>query len=345
MTGTRQIDDTGARVGNADRVAASNKQFVANTERYRRELLAHCYRMVGSVHEAEDLVQETYIRAWRGYRRFEGRSSVRTWLYAIATNVCLDTLGEHRHRVLPSGLGGAYQGPDAPPDPEAGAGLSWLQPLPDALVAPLAGDPESYVIDRESLRLALVASLQYLPTRQRAILILREVLAFTAVETAKMLGTTPAAVKTGLQRARARLTELDAAPEDLIEPTDARARTLLAGYIAAFEHSDVSLLEQVLRADATLEATPYKNWYAGRVACMRQLEKYILGSPEDWYMLPTQANGQPAAVAYHRDADGLLAPYGVAVLTPTATGVTSVVAFQDPTLVAKFGFPHTPAPR
>ncbi|MVU83399.1 sigma-70 family RNA polymerase sigma factor [Nocardia sp. ET3-3] len=344
MTRDRRAAVRAAR-GKTDSDVAADRRFVAETERHRRELLAHCYRMVGSVHEAEDLVQETYIRAWRGYARFEGRSSIRTWLYAIATRVCLDALADDRRRLLPAGLGDPYQGPDAPPDPDTGSGISWLQPLPDALIADSADDPESSVIDRESLRLALVASLQHLPARQRAILILREVLAFTAAETATMLGTTPAAVKAGLQRARLRLTELDTAPDDLIEPTDPRARTLLAGYIAAFEHSDVTLLEQVLRADATLEATPYKNWYAGRAACMRQLERYVLGAPGDWRMLPTRANGHPAVIAYHRDGDGPPTPYGVAVLTPTATGVTRVIAFQDPSLVAAFGFPATPTPR
>ncbi|TQM31100.1 RNA polymerase subunit sigma-70 [Nocardia bhagyanarayanae] len=343
MTGARQHAETEASRRSGANAEVLNERFVADTERYRRELLAHCYRMVGSVHEAEDLVQETYIRAWRAYPRFEGRSSVRTWLYTIATNACVDTLSDHRRRVLPSGLRGAYRGPDAPPRLDGEAGLSWLQPMPDALIATSVGDPESHVIARESLRLALIASLQHLPVRQRAIVILREALAFTAGETAKILGTTPAAVKTGLQRARARLAELDTTPEDLIEPTDRRARTLLAGYIAAFEHSDVSLLEQVLRADATLEATPFENWYAGREACMRQLEKYVLGAPGDWRMLPTQANGQPAVVTYHRDADGVLVPYGVAVLTPTTTGVSRVVAFKDPTLVAVFGFPETPS--
>ncbi|MFE3188222.1 RNA polymerase subunit sigma-70 [Nocardia sp. NPDC059240] len=319
----------------------SDERFVADTERYRRELLAHCYRMVGSVHEAEDLVQETYIRAWRGFAAFEGRASVRTWLYTIATNVCTTALGDHRRRVLPAGLGGAYEGPDTPPNPEAGNGISWLQPLPDALITPSADDPEASVIDRESLRLALVASLQHLPARQRAILMLRDVLAFSAAETAEMLGTTTAAVKTGLRRARARLTDL-ADPADLLEPTDPRAQALLEGYIAAFEHSDAHLLEQVLRADATLEATPFKNWYAGKLACIRQLRKYVLGAPGDWRMFPALANGQPAVVTYHRDEHGTMAPYGAAVLTLTATGISRVVAFQDSTLVSAFGFPAAP---
>ncbi|MFF2554447.1 sigma-70 family RNA polymerase sigma factor [Nocardia sp. NPDC058058] len=321
---------------------AQNDSFVTDTEPHRRELLAHCYRMVGAIHEAEDLVQETYIRAWRAYRKFEHRSSIRTWLYAIATNVCLDALGDHRHRVLPSGLGDPYQGPATPPDPDSTGEFSWLQPLPDALLTPSASDPEALVIDRESLRLALVASLQHLPPQQRAILMLREVLAFSTAETAQILGTTRASVKSGLQRARTRLAELQPNPTDLIEPSDPRTRTLLDGYIAAFEHSDSTLLEQVLRADATLEATPFKNWYAGRIACIRQLSTYILGNPGDWRMLPTRANNQPAVVTYHRNAGGVLTPYGVAVLTATPTGITGVVAFQDPNLVAAFGFPPEP---
>ncbi|MFB8003526.1 sigma-70 family RNA polymerase sigma factor [Nocardia sp. NPDC056000] len=321
---------------------ALNTRFVTDTEPHRRELLAHCYRMVGSVHEAEDLVQETYIRAWRAYRKFEHRSSTRTWLYAIATNVCLDALTDHRHRVLPSGLGGPYRGPTTPPDPDSTGEFAWLQPFPDALLTPPANNPETLVIDRESLRLALVASLQHLPPQQRAILMLREVLAFSTAETAQILGTTRASVKSGLQRARTRLAELHSTPTDLIEPSDPRARTLLAGYIAAFEHSDTNLLEQVLRADATLEATPFKNWYEGRTSCIRQLSTYILGTPGDWRMLPTLANNQPAVITYHRNPQGILTPYGVAVLTPTPTGITRVVAFQDPNLVAAFGFPPTP---
>ena len=162
------------------------------------------------------------------------------------------------------------------------------------------------MIARESLRLALIASLQHLPARQRAILILREVLAFSAAETADILGTTTAAVKSGLQRARARLDELEPEPEELLEPTDQRARALLDGYIAAFERSDAGLLEQVLRADATLEATPFRDWQAGRAKCIHMLDAYVLGAPGDWRMIATTANGQPAAVVYHRDADGAL---------------------------------------
>jgi RNA polymerase sigma-70 factor (ECF subfamily) len=309
-------------------------RFSAETERFRRELLAHCYRLVGSAQDAEDLVQETYLRAWRAYAGFEGRASVRSWLYKIATNVCLTALEARRVRVLPSGLAGPGHEPDRPV-----ADVSWLEPLPDHWVTTDAGDPAATVVARESIRLALVASLQHLPSRQRAILLLREVLAFSAPETAEILGTTTAAVKSGLQRARARLDELQAAPGDLLEPTDRRARALLDGYIAAFERADAGLLEHVLRVDATLEATPFRGWVAGREHCLRLLETDVLGAPGDWRMLATAANGQPAAVAYRRDADGTLRASDVVVLAATASGVSRVVAFHDPDLVVRFGFP------
>jgi RNA polymerase sigma-70 factor (TIGR02960 family) len=320
------------------REGADQDRFAAETERFRRELLAHCYRMVGSAHDAEDLVQETYLRAWRSYAGFEGRASVRAWLYKIATNVCLTALEPRRIRVLPSGLTRPDDGPGRPPSHVTGE-VSWLEPLPDRLVAP--EDPAATVIARESLRLALIASLQHLPARQRAILILREVLAFSAAETAEILGTTAAAVKSGLQRARARLDELEPASEALLEPTDERARALLDGYIAAFERADAGLLEQVLRTDATLEATPFREWQAGRVNCVHMLDTYVLGAPGDWRMIATTANGQPAAAVYHRDPDGAYRANGVVVLAATATGVTSVVAFHDdPALVEMFGLPE-----
>ena len=313
-------------------------RFAAETERFRRELVAHCYRMVGSAHDAEDLVQETYLRAWRSYAGFEGRASVRSWLYTIATNVCLTALEPRRIRMLPSGLSGPS---DRPPTPVAPGEVSWLEPLPDRWI----DDPAATVVARESLRLALIASLQHLPARQRAILILREVLAFTAPETAEILGTTTAAVKSGLQRARARLNELQPAPEELLEPTDPRARTLLDGYIAAFESSDARLLEQVLRTDATLEATPFREWQAGRERCIHLLEAYVLGAPGDWRLIATTANDQPAAIVYHRDAAGTLRAHGIVVLAPTPTGVSRVIEFHDPALVVLFGFPDTLADR
>jgi RNA polymerase sigma-70 factor (ECF subfamily) len=316
------------------------ERFAAETDRFRRELLAHCYRMVGSAHEAEDLVQETYLRAWRSYGGFQGRASIRSWLYKIATNVCLTALEPRRIRLLPSGLAGPDDRPDRPPSPIAPGKISWLEPLPDAWIAPPDDDPAAAVIKRESLRLALIASLQHLPARQRAILILREVLAVSAAETAEVLDTTTAAVKSGLQRARARLAELEPNPEDLLEPTDQRARALLDGYVVAFERSDAGLLQEVLRADATLEATPFREWQAGRAMCIHVLDAYVMGAPGDWRMSATIANGQPAAVVYHRDADGVLRADGAVVLAPTVTGISRVIKFHDPALVLVFGFPE-----
>lgn len=295
-------------------------RFTAETERYRRELVAYCYRMAGSASDADDLVQDTYLRAWRAYAGFEGRASMRSWLYKIATNVCFSALESRRTRVLPNALGEANI--DRPPT-DIATDVSWLEPYED---------PAATLIARESVRLALIASLQYFPPRQRAIFILRELLAFSAEETAELLDTTVAAVKSGLQRVRARLDELAPNREELLEPTDPRAQELLAGYIAAFERSDASLLVRVLRADATLEATPFRDWANGRENCIRLLA-FIMGSPGDWKMTPTIANGQPAARVFRRDEHGAMQPNGIVVLSVTATGVSRVVAFHhDPRL-------------
>jgi RNA polymerase sigma-70 factor, ECF subfamily len=311
--------------------------FVQETEPFRRELLAHCYRMLGSVADAEDLVQETYLRAWRSYAGYQGRSSVRTWLYRIATNACLTALAKQRRRVLPSDR---Y---DAEPDPGtaaelAGPEVSWLQPVPDALVTPESADPAVIVAARESLRLALIASLQYLPPSQRAVLVMRDVLDFPAAEVAVILGTSTASVKSALQRARARLRERLPAADQVTEPSAPHARALLAAYIAAFENADVAALERLLLADVTLEATPMRSWFAGRDACVPFLRDHVLGSPGEWRMLPTSANGQPAAAEYTRDSRGHYQPYGVVVLTVTQDGISRVTSFGDPGLLTVFGF-------
>ncbi len=307
-------------------------------EGHRRELTAHCYRMLGSIHDAEDVVQETYLRAWRSYDGFEGRSSVRTWLYQIATNRCLTELARSdRRRVLPSGLG------DPEPDPGvrlevAGTGINWLEPVPDARVISDSADPAAIVTAREGLRLALVASLQHLPPRQRAVLVLRDVLAYPATDVAIMLDTTTASVKSALQRARARLGELALAEDRIIEPTAPRARELLDKYMAAFEAADAAALERLLTQDVTLEATPLRTWFAGRTTCIPFLRDHLLGSPGDWRMLATSANGQPAAAAYRRDEHGIYQPYGMCVLTVTAAGIRRISSFGDPGLLAVFGF-------
>jgi RNA polymerase sigma-70 factor (ECF subfamily) len=314
-------------------VRHDSTDFASRTEPFRRELLAHCYRMLGAVDEAEDLVQETYLRAWRSYAGFEGRSSIRTWLYQIATNACLTALGRSGRRPLPSGLGapGADHATSAGPD-------IWLQPIPDALVTPESEDPAALTVRRETLRLALIASVQYLPPRQRAVLLLCEVLAFPAADVAEMLGTTTTAVKSALQRARAAIAQASPAPEQIIEPSGPEARELLDRYIAAFENADAAALKELLRQDATLELPPSATWYARDDAIATAVAG--LGSPGDWRMVPTAANGQPAAAAYLRGADGVYRAYAIVVLTVTAGGIVKIVVFGDTALFTAFGMPE-----
>ena len=310
-------------------------EFANLTEPFRRELLAHCYRMLGSVDDAEDLVQETYLRAWRSYARFEGRSSLRTWLYQIATNACLSTLKHSARRPLPSGLGAPGEDPLAPL--AAGPETRWLQPIPDAMLATGSGDPAAIAVSREGLRLALIAAWQTLPARQRAVLILREVMAFPAAEVAEILGTTTVAVKSTLQRARARLEQIAPRADQVTEPAEPEARALLDRYIAAFENADAEALQQLLRDDATLELPPSPTWYAGDDAAAHAVAG--LGLPGDWRMVPARANGQPAAAAYHRSADGTYQAYGIVVLTVTSTGIARIVVFADSGPFARFGLP------
>ncbi len=319
--------------------------FVQDTEPLRRELFAHCYRMLGSIQDAEDLVQDTYLRAWRSYGGFQGRSSVRTWLYQIATNACLTALARRDRRVLPSGYCDAEPDPQPPPE-GADPGVAWLDPVPDALVTPDSADPAVIVAARDGLRLALIASLQYLPPRQRAVLVLRDVLEFPAAEVAVMLGTTVASVKSALQRARAPLAEVSPAADRVTEPSEPAARVLLDRYIAAFENADTAALEQLLVADVVLEATPLRTWFAGRKTCIPFLSRHVLTNPGDWRMLVTAANGQPAAAVYVRTGTGPLQPYGICVLTVTRAGISRVSSFGDPGLIPVFGFrSDRPAPQ
>jgi RNA polymerase sigma-70 factor, ECF subfamily len=310
--------------------------FIRDTEPFRRELLAHCYRMLGSAHDAEDVVQETYLRAWRGYREFENRSSVRTWLYRIATNACLTALAHGSRRVLPSGLGGPTDDPGTEPVPAPG--VPWLQAIPDAWVT---DDPAAVVTSRESLRLALVASLQHLPAQPRAVLLLRDVLAFPAADVAVMLDISLAAVKSALQRARARMREVAPSADEVVEPTEPRARELLEKYMTAFENADTTLLEEALRHDAALEMVGSRTWFSGRASCLPFLAG-VVGVHGDWRMIAIAANGQPAAAAYRRDADGVLRAFGIATLDVTASGIARIVVFGDPGLVTLFGLPLIP---
>jgi RNA polymerase sigma-70 factor, ECF subfamily len=323
--------------------ASGDDEFVRRTEPYRRELVVHCYRMLGSLADAEDAVQETYLRAWRSFDSFEGRSSVRTWLYRIATNTCLTARQHHSRRVLPSGLGAPSDDPSAPPN-SADPDVAWLGPIPDTLIGSDAADPASIVATRDSVRLALIAGMQYLPSRQRAVLILRDVLAFPAAEVAEMLDMSVVAVKSALQRARALLREAAPMDDEAAEVTEPEHRQLLEHYITAFQNADAAALEKLLRKDAMLEAPPLRTWYSGIRFCMPYMAKHVLGSPGHWRMLPTSANGQPAVAVYYRGSDGTYLPYGIAVLTVTAEGISHITAFGDPDLINAFGFPSTLAP-
>ncbi|MEH1129574.1 RNA polymerase subunit sigma-70 [Micromonospora sp. CPCC 206061] len=283
-------------------------------ERERRGLFAHAYRMLGAYHEAEDVVQDTYVRALRGWETFERRSSVRTWLYRIATNVCLNVIEGRGRRVRSFGL--------APDDLAEGQFGPWLEPFPT--------DPADLVTARESVRLAFVAGLQHLTPRQRAVLLLREVLVFSAAETGEVLGMSVPAVKSALQRARARLDEAAPARDDVLDATSPRARELLARYMAAWETSDADAFREVLRVDAAIEPVGSGTSYAGREACLA-FATPSMGPAGAWRMVATEANGQPAAVAWFHGE-----PYGVAVLTVAQDGIVAITLFGDPTLAKTF---------
>jgi RNA polymerase sigma-70 factor, ECF subfamily len=305
---------------------------------YRKELLAHCYRMLGSVDEAEDQVQETLLRAWRSYGDFEGRSSLRTWLYRIATNSCLRALETRARRPLPSGLGEAALDPGAP---VSGPGLDvpWLQPMPDARVGSGAADPASVVVSRAGMRLALIAALQYLPGRQRAVLILRDVLGWRAAEVAGLLGTSTAAANSALQRARAHLATLAPAEDEISEPDDPGLRELLDRYATAFEKADVAALTALLREDAVLEMPPLLTWFAGREVIGEFFARQVLRAPGQFRMRPVAANGQPAFAAYLDGGGGRYQAHAIQVLAVSGGRVGRIVSFNDAELFPAFGLP------
>jgi len=308
--------------------------FLSQADPYRRELLAHCYRMLGSVHDAEDLVQETYLRAWRAFDRFEGRSTLRTWLYRIATSACLTALESRSRRPLPTGLGGPGEGAGLPLEerPE----VPWLEPIPTG------DDPAAIVTSRESMRLAFIAALQHLPPRQRAVLILRDVLAWRAAEVAELLETSTAAVNSALQRARAQLHEVAPTPEDVTEPDEERTRELLERYVAAFERKDVDAIVALLAADAVWEMPPFATWFQGPAQVSKHLVGQCPGGPGDFRFVPTSANGEPALAMYLRsEADGVFHPFCLQVLTVSGASFSHVVSFFDHRLFDTFGLPGT----
>jgi RNA polymerase sigma-70 factor (ECF subfamily) len=311
--------------------------FADLTDRFRGELLAHCYRMVGSADEAEDLVQETYLRAWRSFDRFEGRSSVRTWLYRIATNVCLTEVERRGRRPLPSGLGAPTDDPEVPlvTAPE----VPWLQPFPDARLAGAQQDPAAMAASRASIRLAFVAALQYLSARQRAVLILRDVMEWPAAEVADLLGTTTTAVNSGLRRARAQLAQAMPPEDELAEPAEPERRTLLDRFAAAIENADGSALAELLREDVTLEMPPARTWFTGRPAVARFIASQLLSAPGWLRLVPVRVNGQTAFAVYQRDSGGTYHAHAVIVPTVTGTGIARMVAFTNPGLFGSLGLP------
>jgi len=287
--------------------AGNESAFTAQAERYRRELQVHCYRMLGSFEDSEDLVQETLLRAWRKRESFQGRSSFRAWLYRIATNACLDALRSRPRRVLPSQLG---PGGDPPLPTLPPADLPWLQPYPDHLlegIAPSDDQPESVIVARETIEIAFLAAIQLLPPRQRAVLILRDVLGWSAKETGSLLEASVAAVNSALQRARATLKQelparrLDWAPSS--HPSEPE-RALLQRFMDAIERADVAAMAELLREDARATMPPTPTWHDGREAIMTAVtQSFHPASPHyvgQWRLLPTGANMQPACAGYLR---------------------------------------------
>ncbi len=324
-------------------LATDDDVFTALLEPLRGELTAHCYRMLGSIHDAEDLVQETFIRAWRSYGTFEGRSSVRTWMYKIATNVCLTALDGRARRPMPTGLGQPASDPRG--TLESRPEVSWLEPLPDTVVwGGRPDDPEATALDHESVRLAFVAALQHLTPPQRAAVVLFDVLAMPASEVAELLDTSVAAVNSSLQRARAHLAKLDpeAERDSARRLDDEHKRALLAQYVDAFERYDVARIVQLLSADAVWEMPPFTGWYCGA----GQIGDLITTNcpaeqAGDQILVETRANGGPAFALYMRDkADGVHRAFHLQVPTVGEDGVTHVSVFFDATLFARFGLPE-----
>jgi len=315
----------------------AQKDFIEQAAPFRAELIAHCYRMLGSVHDAEDLVQDTYLRGWRGYQAFEERAALRTWLYRIATNACLRALENRARRVLPAGLGDSSIDPDARLDEHAGA-HQWLEPIPDTF---MFETPEGAVTARQSVRLAVMTALQELPARQRAVLILRDVVQFRAAEVAELLETTPAAVNSSLQRARTRLAEVSPTEESLVEPDEAERRELLDRYCAAFENADMAALTELLQADVKLEMPPLAVWFTGRETVMRFLAARAFTKAGDIVMVQTAANAQPAVAEYRRTADGVMRAHSIHVLTAGTAGIAAITVFLDAALFSAFDLPSS----
>jgi RNA polymerase sigma-70 factor (ECF subfamily) len=314
----------------------SQDAWLAEIEDYRRPLTGYCYRMLGSAFEADDAVQETIVRAWKNMDSFEGRSAVRSWLYRIATNVCLDMLRGRQRRARPMDMG-----PSRSADEQIGPQLPenlWVTPIPDDRVLPPDGNPEELALARESIRLAFVTALQHLPARQRAVLILREVLRWQATEVAELLDTTVASVNSALQRARATLASRN--PDGPLRPEvmDPGQQELLARYVEAFESYDIASLVALLHEDAVMSMPPYDFWLSGPV----EMEKWFLGTGigcQGSRLVATAANGQAAFGSYRPSPDGGWAPWAVQVIDVAGGRIVGHHSFLDTELFAVFGLP------
>jgi RNA polymerase sigma-70 factor (ECF subfamily) len=307
-------------------------------EQYRRELAGYCYRMLGSVFEADDAVQETMIRAWRNLDGFEGRSTVRSWLYRIATNVCLDLLRGRQRRVRALDLGQTYtaeafKGETRPPD-------AWLEPLPENRVVASGDDPADVAATRDSIRLAFVAALQHLPPRQRAVLILREVLRWQATEVAELLETSVASVNSALQRARATLAERDVEDTTTLSAMDEAQRSLLARYVDAFERYDIESLVALLHEDAVMTMPPFDFWLQGPAEMAKFFVGPGIGCKGSRLLATTGANGCAAFGSYKTDPGGGYAPWAVQVIEISGDRIVGHHNFLDTSLFAAFGLPE-----
>ena len=305
-------------------------------EEYRRELTAYCYRMLGSAFEADDAVQETLVRAWRSIDSFEGRAALRSWLYRIASNVCFDMLKGRQRRAMPIDLMAPGRG-----DGSVGGTLPedvWLGPIPDSRIMPAADDPEERAVARESVRLAFVAALQHLPARQRAVLILREVLKWKASEVAELLDTSVQSVNSALQRARATLADRNVDALSPSEPTDVAQQELLARYVDAFERFDVNAMVSLLHEDATMMMPPYPLWMRGA----GEYGKWLTGGGRGCrgsVLRPVEANGVPAFAQWRSSPDGGYDAWSIHTLEISNGEITAINFFVDPALFALFDLP------